>query len=150
MNATADALDWFARIAAGVGLPGVIVYYIRDRRKTSAEARQLEAGADVDERTIGDRVKTSSIATIEAEVAAMQRSFEISRAADAATMLRIQADNERLVRESAAKDLRIRELESKVQQLQARVSEVSDELARVSDELRSLHDDHNPGADPRH
>ena len=143
----ADALDWFARIATVVGLPGVVIYLLRYKRPETAAARLTEAEADVDERTIADKVRTSSIATIEAEMAAMQRAFETSRAADASTIARLRNDLDAERQSSEQKDRRIRELESKVLALQTRVSEVSDELARVSDELRSLHD-HEPDVTP--
>lgn len=139
-----EAADWFVRTVVALGLPGVAIYYVRDRRKGIAEARRNEASADVDERTVKDKVRTSSIASLEAEVAAMQRSFEAGRAADADTIAHLRAEIREERESSALKDKRIRELESKVQILQARVSEVSDELARVSDELRSLHDHDQP------
>lgn len=145
MNAT-DALDWFARLATVLGLPGVVIYLIRYRRAENAAARRAEAGADVDELTVPDKVRTSSIATLEAEMAAMQRAFDISRTTDAQTIARLSEQIQAERAASAEKDVRIRELESKVQTLQARVSEVSEELARVSDELRSLHDhEQGPG-----
>lgn len=134
-----DLLDWFARLATIVGLPGVIIYLVRYRRRETAAARAAEADASVDELTVGDRVRTSSIATLEAEMAAMSKAFDISRTADAQTIARLRADLDAERASSERKDLQIRELQSKVQALQARVSEVSDELARVSDELRSLH-----------
>ena len=143
-----DVLDWFARTATVVGLPGVVIYLVRYKRSETAQARSTEADADVDELTVADKVRTSSIATIEAEMAAMQQAFANARAADAATIARLSEENRDIRASSAEKDERIRELENKVQQLQARVSEVSDELARVSEDLRSLHDHEQGPAHP--
>ncbi|WP_030526596.1 hypothetical protein [Phycicoccus jejuensis] len=140
-----DIFDWIARASAAVGLPGVAIYYVRDRRQKNAEARRAEAAADLDEQTTPDRAKTSSIATIEAEMVAMQRAFETSRAADAQTIARLEGSLEAERKASDAKDRRIGDLESKVAELKTRLAELSDELAHVSDELRLLHD-REPGA----
>lgn len=143
----ADLLDWFARLATILGLPGVLIYLVRDRRTKNAEARSVEADALVDEETVPDKLRTSSIATIEAEIAAMQRAFDISRAADAQTIERLRREVAQERESSAAKDVRISELETRVAELKTKMSELSDELAHVSDELRSLHDD--PRRSPR-
>jgi chromosome segregation ATPase len=137
-----DVLDWVARISVIVGLPGVLMYLVKERRKNNAEARAAEADAEVDEAEVPLRVRTSSVVTLEAEVAALQRAFDMERNSNQRTIehLAEQLEAERAL--SAAKDQRIRELEEKVQQLQHRVSEVSDELARVSEDLKSLHDGH--------
>ena len=134
-----DVFDLFSRVGSLIGLPAVTLYLIRSRRKERAEARREEAAAEVDEKTVGNRVTTSSITTLEAEIAALQRAFDVSRATDADTIARLRADIAEERRSSAEKDARIRELEQKVQTLQGRVAEVSDELARVSIELASLH-----------
>ena len=134
-----EVFDVLSRVGTLIGLPGVTLYLIRSKRKERAEARRLEAAADVDEQTIVNRVTTSSITRLEAEIAALQSSFDVSRATDADTIARLRAEIAEERRSSAEKDARIRELETKVQTLQARVAEVSDELHRVSIELASLH-----------
>lgn len=134
-----EVFDVLSRVGTLIGLPSVTLYLIRSKRKERAEARRLEAAADVDEQTIVNRVTTSSITRLEAEIAALQSSFDVSRATDADTIARLRAEIAEERRSSAEKDARIRELETKVQTLQARVAEVSDELHRVSIELASLH-----------
>lgn len=135
-----DVFDWIAKISVIVGLPGVITYLVKERRKNNAEARRAETDADYAEAELPNRLRSSSVITIEAELAALQKTFQDDRNAKERTIefLSEQLEAERAA--SAMKDRRIRELEEKVQALQARVAEVSDELARVSEDLKSLHD----------
>lgn len=129
-----------------VGLPSVIGWLLRERRRQRATDRQAEAAADISEAEVPLRVRSSSVVTLESEIAALSKTFQDDRALKEQTIqwLREQLEAERMT--SAAKDRRIRELEEKVQQLQARVAEVSEELARVSDDLAALHNDGHPKA----
>lgn len=139
-----DVLEWILRAVVVLGLPGILAYAVKQRRKDQAEARAMEAEADVAEGQVQPKVKTTSIVSLEAEIAALSKTFQEDRRLKEQTIdwLSRQLDAERAA--SARKDLRIRELEEKVQALQTRVAEVSDELARVSEDLKSLHD-----GDPR-
>jgi chromosome segregation ATPase len=141
-----DVLDWLARGSAIVGLPAVLMYLIKERRKTNAEARRAETDAEYAEAELPNRLRSSSVITIEAELAALQRTFQDDRNAKERTIewLSEQLEAERAA--SAAKDARIRDLEAKVTQLQTRVAQLSDELAQVSEDLKSLHDG-EPGRD---
>ncbi len=134
-----EVLDWVARISAMVGLPAVLLYLIKERRRNNAEARKVEADADYASADLPNRLRSSSVVTMEADIAALRRTFTDDRAAKERTIkfLSDQLEAERAA--SLAKDTRIRELEEKVQVLQRRVAEVSEELARVSEDLKSLH-----------
>jgi uncharacterized protein YlxW (UPF0749 family) len=135
-----DVFDWIAKISVILGLPGVIGYLIKERRKNNAEARRAETDAEYAEAELPNRLRSSSVITIEAELAALQRTFQDDRNAKERTIewLSEQLEAERAA--SAAKDARIRDLEAKVTQLQSRVAQLSEELAQVSEDLKSLHD----------
>jgi chromosome segregation ATPase len=143
-----EVLDAVARVSLIFGIPGIITYLVKERRKNNANARvaeadadKAEADADFDEADLPNKVRSSSIVTLESEMAAMQRTFDRDRKVTRETIqwLEEQLRNER--RASARKDDRIRELEEKVQELQRRVAGLSQDLARVSEELASLHSD---------
>lgn len=136
-----DVLDWLARGSAIVGLPAVLMYLIKERRKNNAEARRAETDADYAEAELPNRMRSSSIVSLEAELAALQKTFKDDRSAKEETIKFLKAQLEQARADSIAKDRRIRELEEKVGQLQARLAEISEELARVSADLAALHDD---------
>lgn len=132
-------LDWVAQVSVIIGLPGVVIYLIKERRKNNADARRAETDADYAQAELPNRLRSSSVITIEAELAALQKTFQDDRTAKERTIefLSEQLEAERAA--SAMKDQRIRELEDKVQALQARVGQVSDELTEVREDLKSLH-----------
>lgn len=134
-------LDNVLRVLTAIGLPAVILWFLRERRNQAANDREAEAQADVSEAEVPLRVRSSSVVTLEAEIAALSRTFQDDRKLkqDTIDWLTAQLDAER--RANVAKDRRIRELEAKFQGLQTRFDEVSEDLKRVSHDLRSLHDD---------
>ena len=141
-----DFLSLVAQISVIVGLPGVIIYLIKERRKNNAEARRAETDAEFAEADLPNRQRSSSVVTLEAELAALQRAFDVERNSTARTVEHLSEQLEAERAQSAAKDKRIRELEEKVVQLQGRVEELTDELKSVAADLASLHDgDHGNG-----
>lgn len=55
-----------------IGFPSLILFYVRDRRKTVAEAKVLEG-------TARHKIDLSSISAVEAHVAFVERAFESER-----------------------------------------------------------------------
>jgi chromosome segregation ATPase len=137
-----DIFDWVSRIVLLLGLPGVITYLVKERRKNNADARMAEADAEFAEEDLPNRHKTSSIVSLEAQVTAMQKTFKTDRENRDETIAFLRGELESEREASKRKDDRIRELEEKVQKLQARVSDLSRELAQVSRDLADLHSNH--------
>lgn len=143
-------IDVLLRVITVLGLPTIGLWFLRERRRQHATDRQAEADADVTEAEVPMRVRSTSVITLESELAALSKTFQDDRALKESTIawLKEQLEEERAA--SAAKDQRIHDLEGKVKSLQERVAEVSEELARVSDDLRSLQtDDPKRDTDPR-
>lgn len=136
-----DVLDWLARGSAIVGLPAVLMYLIKERRKNNADARRAETDADYAEAELPNRIRSSSAVSLEAELAALQRAFDVERNSTARTVEHLSEQLEAERAQSAAKDQRIRELEEKVLLLQGRVEDLTDELKSVAADLASLHGD---------
>lgn len=135
-----EIAKWVGIIATAVGLPGVVLWFLNDRRTGGALKRKAEAEASREEGVVVSDVRKSSVVSLEAEIAALSSSFETDRKIKQATIewLTSQLTAER--QNSALKDQRIRELEQKVNAMTSTIDTFREELTRVRDELTSLRD----------
>ena len=62
-----------------IGLPAVITWALYDRRRVRNEARKGELDTHEHEATLPNRVRSSSVVTLEAELLALQNSFNADR-----------------------------------------------------------------------
>lgn len=140
-----DYFDWVVRTLVAFGVPTLVVYFVKEKRRRNAEDRVIEADADVAEAAVLYRNRNTSITSLEAEIAALQRTFDADRATKQATIdwlngqlveeRRVSAERERLhLRQIAV-------LEGKVAGLQQSLADVSEQLTRVNVDLRRLRGD---------
>lgn len=116
--------------ANSLGVAGIVIWFLRDRRRDQVRAR-------VAERTEDAQVDLTSISAVEAHLALVNKAFDAERA----SLLRRIAD---LDARLEASDKREQELQRKVSQLQDRVDELKQELDDVARELRNNNKDGKP------
>ena len=122
-------------IANVIGLPAVITWALYDRRRVRNEARQGELVGDEQEATLPNRIRSSSVVTLEAEILALQNTFNADRQIKDHTIqwLKEQLEEER--EENRKKDRLIDELQDKVRDLTRRVAALVNDLDRVQQDL---------------
>lgn len=135
-----DVFDWLTNAAVGLGVPGAAWWYIRQRlAKSRAQRRAEAADAQVTEATAPDRVKSSSITTLDAQLAATISAFDAERAAKDRTIGFLTNENARLQEANDEKDRRLREALERIDQLQAQLNELAEQVrsavAPIQDDL---------------
>lgn len=126
-----DTIDWIIRSIVVLGIPGLFAKYWHERaqkRKSPAESRVDEVKAVIEEKTSGDKVLGSSVASFESQIAAMQKAWAIEREAKDKTIefQAHQLDAERTY--SRSRDELIKELREQVDRLQRELGQVVDRL----------------------
>lgn len=129
-----EVLDWIVRALVGLGIPSLTAKYLIERRrenKTKAALRKEDAQATVEEKTTGDKIAVSSVSTLESQIAAMARAFEIERVSKDRT-IEFQAgqlESERAY--SRSRDALIVELRTRVEDLQRQLGEIAEQLQTI-------------------
>lgn len=140
-----DVVDWVVRTLVAFGVPGLIIYFVRDRRQKNAEDRIVEAHASVAEHDVLAHSRNTSVVSIESEIAAMQRTFEDDRKIKQATIdwltMQLQAERNEAARREERHQEEISQLEDKVRTLQKALGSVSTQLETVTADLRRLKGD---------
>lgn len=118
-----------------LAIPSVVAWVLYDRRRIDNEARQGHADAEVAEKIAPDRIKSSSIMTLEAEILALQQSFNADRKIkdDTIRWLKEQLEEARL--ENMEKDRLIDKMQEQVSELKTQVRNLSGHLDRVQKDL---------------
>ncbi len=116
-----SAVQWALLVAQAVGLPALILFYLRDRRTTRAQATVAEG-------TTQAQIDLSSITAREAHVGLIQKAFDVERGS-----LQRQIDDleERLQAALAERDRQraeLRELRGEVDRLRELVGSLTDRL----------------------
>ena len=118
-----------------IGLPTVIAWALYDRRRIRNEGKQGELQVQEAEATLPNRVKTSSVVTLEAELLALSRTFEMDREAKERTIAFYAQQLAEARRDIEERDAVIDSLREKVVGLQRQVNAVTTELADVHRQL---------------
>jgi hypothetical protein len=105
-----DVVDIGLRILFALGVPGAVIWFIRDRRKSRAES-------EVAERTVGADVRIRDVASLEAHITFVERAFGVER---------------------ESKDRQIGSLDEQVRQLRAVVHDRDEQIAGLRDEVAEL------------
>jgi hypothetical protein len=134
-----EIIDWIVRGVVGVGVPSAAIKYILDWKRNRAKARSEDAQADVDQATVPDKLRSSSVVTMEAERLALTESFRADREIKDQTIafLRLQIDAAQI--REAEKDAKILTLQHRVEELLSVVRQQVEELSAMADQLRDLH-----------
>lgn len=105
-----DVVDLGLRILFALGVPGAVVWYVRDRRKD-------RAASEVAEQTVPAEVRIKDADALNAHITAVERAFEVER-----------ESKDRQIRDQARQ---IKDLQDEVRQLKQRVAELTEALLRV-------------------
>jgi septal ring factor EnvC (AmiA/AmiB activator) len=105
-----DVVDVGLRVLFALGVPGAVIWYVRDRRKSRAES-------EVAERTVGADVRIRDVASLEAHITFVERAFGVER---------------------TSKDRQISSLEQEVRQLSERVRDRDAQIAGLLDAVAEL------------
>lgn len=138
-------VDWFIRTFFVSGAGWSAWRFIKERRARKAKSLVEESKAEVERETVGDKVVSSSITTLEASRLSMLASWQSERTSLRDTILfqdqqlerARKRDAERDVRE-AEKDRLIQELRDQVAMLQERIRHQAAELTEIADRLCEL------------
>lgn len=68
-----EVVDWVLRLCVVLGIPSVVVYFLKERRKNQAESA-------VAERTVDSTVEKVNLSTLEAHMLAVEATFTMERA----------------------------------------------------------------------
>lgn len=69
---TGEVADWAVRLLVAVGLPTIILYFLKERRKNSAES-------EVAERTVDSTVARVDLTAIEQQLATLRGALDMER-----------------------------------------------------------------------
>lgn len=132
-----EIADWVARVLALVGLPGVVTWFLYDRRRVHNEDKQGELAVDEAEATLPNRVRSSSVVTLEAEIMALSNSFDTDRRIKDETIQYLRDELGVARAEIAERDRLIDSLQEQLNDLKRKVSMLTRDLDRVQQELDS-------------
>jgi chromosome segregation ATPase len=152
MDVLESIRSWVLLVGTAIGLPGVIIFWLRDRRR-------INARADIEEATVPFQIRTAGATSMEAEVAAIAAAFKAERTIheEALEACTEQLRSERLRsrdlfqdlsearKREVAKDEQVQQLRDQVEELRARVHELlgqihlmETQLIRMAGELQVL------------
>jgi chromosome segregation ATPase len=120
-------LDFVLRALLVLGLPTIIIFWFKDRRRIKNDAKKQEQQLPLE-------VRATAATTMDAEVLALTKAFQTARD----TLDRTIADQARMIAAQAA------ELEAKyleIEGLRKRVRELQDKLELMRRQMDALQDD---------
>lgn len=118
-----------------IGLPAVITWALYDRRKIRNAGDKGALENEELAETMPNRVKSSSVVTLEAEILALSRTFEMDREAKERTIKFLQQQLTEAREDVLERDLLIDALQEKVAALQRQVNMINTELVEVQQKL---------------
>ena len=128
--AVQSVLEWVNTAAGWLGIPAIVTWFLYDRRRLRAQGRVEDVALD--------RVKSSSIVTLEAELVAARKSFDADRAIKDNTIQYLTKTVEEQRMEIDRKDEVIDRLMQQVRLLKDELVGVNDRINAVQQELSSL------------
>jgi chromosome segregation ATPase len=129
---------YLVQIINWLGIPAVIGWALYDRRRIRNENRIGGADANVAELTVPDRIKSSSIVTLEAELVAARKSFEADRAIKDETIRDLRQELTNARNEDDRKDQLIEDLLRKVRTQGRKLEELQRTQEQMEHELTLL------------
>ena len=128
-----DIGDWVVKALAGlpVGLIAKYAFDVVKSRKTRGARRIEDADADVEEAVRQDKIKSSSITTLEAQMVAERNSWASERDAKDRTIDFLREQNGNLQHELRDRDAVISDLRGKLADLQRQLDEVVSQIDSV-------------------
>jgi uncharacterized protein HemX len=123
-------------ILVALGLPGLLVYFVQDRRKNLAAAA-------VAERTVDSEVELKETGAEEARLVYVQREMDLERQFHREQLADRDKEIDRQRAELARRDDRIASLLQQVAHLEGQLAEVTRQLTSVRNQLNELAE-HSP------
>lgn len=125
-----DIGDWVVKALAGlpIGLIAKYGYDLLKARKSRAKKRIETAEADVEEAVRKDKIKSSSITTLENQMVAERNSWASERDAKDRTIEFLREENENLRHEVRDKNKKLTEALATIDELRQRLDELADDV----------------------
>jgi hypothetical protein len=123
-----EAFDTALRLAGAIGLPALLLWYLRDRKKTNAVGQ-------VAERTVDAAVTKEDAGALEAHVLAVERAFEIERSSKDRTIVVLTTKVEEIERSCSE---RVQGLVDDLAQKDGLIASLRQELATVTESLAGV------------
>lgn len=120
-----------------LGFPGLILFYVRDRRKTKVEAVVLEG-------TAKHQIDMSSISAVEAHVAFVERAFEAERESMRRQIVELRGDLERAEALTERQRAELERVRAELERLRGQVEFLNGELATAMKRLDAAMDKESP------
>jgi predicted RNase H-like nuclease (RuvC/YqgF family) len=127
----ANWLDFAVRAAAILGLPTLIAFYVRERRRNRIVA-------DKEEKEVPFQVRKTAATTLDAEVAAMAKAFELRAKTMQETIDDLRSDLTHAREDIDAKDKKIEELKRRVYELQDKLNEMRRQVDNLQQDFESV------------
>lgn len=135
-------IDWLVRTGFTSGVIWNSWKYARDRKARQARLTTEQVKAELEGRTVENKITTSSITTIEAGQAAMLHAFEQERQAKDRTIAHLEVqitERDHIIEVSQAK---ITELQHELEALRVRTlqatSDLMEQITHLSEQLKAL------------
>lgn len=110
--------------ALALGLPGLLAWYIKDRRKTQAEAKVVEG-------TVSATIRAGEVGSLQAHIAYVEEAFRVERDSKDRQIHYLSEQVNGLRSEVAEKDEQIDELKGRVASLGETVADLTNRLDRL-------------------
>lgn len=120
-------------VVVGLGGPGLIAWFIRDRRKENA-------ATTVAEQTVESEVEIKETGALEARLIYVQREMDLERGFHQQQLADRDAEIERQRAELVRRDERIARLLEQVGHLEGRLADMTREVTSMRDQLTELRD----------
>lgn len=124
-------LQQVLNVMVAIGLPSIVLFYIRDRRKNNAQTKVLEG-------TVEAQIDLSSISAVEAHVALVERAY----LAENASLRRRLEDAES---EAASAREEADRLRTKLEQVQAELETLRTRVEELQQQINGLLTESLPG-----
>ena len=135
-----EFFDVALRALAVLGLPGVLIFWLRDRRSLRIQNNASEAKTPY-------KIRATAATTLDVEVAALQKAFDVDKSTRNDTIAYLKAElvdtrmrEEQKDARNAALQETVTLLQGRVQQLQVQVGALQSLLNDVSAELADIKD----------
>jgi seryl-tRNA synthetase len=126
-----EIFDVALRLLAVLGLPTVLMFWLKDRRRVAI-------ANGVSEQKTPYEIRATAATTLDVEVAALQKTFDVAQSARNDTIAYLKAEVVDARLREAEKDARNDLLQATVTQLQARVVELQATIADLQINLNNV------------
>ena len=115
-------------IAAATGIPALLLYWLRDRRRARADA-------SVQEGTVGTRIGRTGVEYLEAQVIAMARAFDEERDSKDRRISDLSKEVRQLRQDVSDRDGLITGLRDQLEEMREQMEQMRDRMAALSEQL---------------